>query len=96
MTALKSLLKGKKIIPQIVYGIVDALPFPNLLNPVRSAIKHNPDATLGQVAVLVARKTDPLRLAVALIFSYLIVSGKMTYQTLAGVVDLAERLAKLF
>lgn len=96
MKAIKSLLKGKKLIPQIVFGVVDALPFPNLLNPVRSAIKQNPDATLGQVAVLVARKTDPLRLCVALVFSYLIVSGKMTFETLSGVVKLAERLANLF
>jgi hypothetical protein len=88
MKFLKNLLTGDNKAGQILYGVVDILPFPNVLNIVRAAIKSNPRATASDIAVSVVRKVDWLRLGVGLILSYLYVTGNLTMENVKGVMEI--------
>lgn len=80
MSKLKRFLTGKSKAGQVVYGIVDALPIPNLLNPVRAVLGVNPHATGAEILNVTWGKIDKVRLAVGVFVSYLILSGNMSVE----------------
>jgi hypothetical protein len=75
---LKRFLTGKTRLGQVVYGVVDALPIPNLLNIPRAVLGANPQATSRELLNESWAKIDKVRLAVGVFVSYLILSGNMT------------------
>lgn len=95
MNLLKRILTGKNLVGQLLYGVIDALPIPNVLNPIRAALKATPNATGGDIARLVASKTDWPRLAVALVVSYLIISGRLTLEALTKALDTFNQVLAL-
>ena len=77
MSKLKRLLQGKTKTGQVLYGIVDILPIPNVLNLVRAAMADEPEAKPVRIAQLAWCKVDKVRMAVALVAAYLVVSGNL-------------------
>jgi hypothetical protein len=90
---IKRFLQGKTKAGQVFHGVIDALPFPNILTPVRAVLNEVPDAKLSDIAKRSFDKMDKIRLAVGLTISFLIISGKITPETAEQIIDL---LLKLF
>ena len=88
MKLIKNILQGKNIAGQILYGIADIMPFPNLLNVYRSVIKDRPYLSKWEVTMEVVGRIDIVRFAVAVVLAYLIVSGKLTTQTATEILAL--------
>jgi hypothetical protein len=86
---IRDLITGKSKAGQVLFGVVDILPFPNVLNIVRATLGETPNADAGHIVRSIIRKTDLLRFGVGLVLSYLFVSGKLTAE---NVTFLAEFL----
>lgn len=71
-------LLGKNKAGQVLHGVLDILPFPNLINPLRASVAENPNRSILETIQRSYTKIDAIRLIVALALSYLIVSGKLT------------------
>ena len=91
-TWLGKLVTGKSKAGQILYGVVDVLPFPNLLNPLRSALTDPKNQSIGDVVHAAYSKTDLIRLIVALLCSWAIVTGKITAETAQQVLDILSQV----
>jgi hypothetical protein len=87
-SALKRLIQGKTKLGQVIYGIVDILPFPNVLNLVRASIDQEPNAGAGRIAQITWGKIDKFRLAVSLIALYLVASGQLEIEKARELADL--------
>lgn len=86
-SALGRTILGKNKSGQVLHGIVDILPFPNLLNPLRAAYAENPDRKIGETISRAYTKVDLLRLLTALGLSYLVVSGKLNLEEAQALLD---------
>ena len=86
-TALGRTILGKNKAGQVVHGIVDILPFPNLFNPLRAAYAENPDRKLTETISRAYTKVDLIRLLTALGLSYLIVSGKLSLEEAQAILE---------
>jgi len=84
---LRDLITGKSKAGQVLFGVVDILPFPNVLNIVRATMSETPNADAGFIVRSVIRKTDLLRFGVGLVLSYLFVSGKLTAENVTFLAD---------
>jgi hypothetical protein len=78
----RNLLSGKNKAGEVLFAVVDVMPFPNVLNVVRAALKSNPEATTGEVVKDTLYKTDWLRLSVGVLLSYLYFTGKLTAENI--------------
>ena len=76
--ALGRTILGKNKAGQVFHGVLDILPFPNLINPIRASVAENPNRSLLETIQRSYTKIDAIRLLVALALSYLIVSGNLT------------------
>ena len=92
-TWLGKLITGKSKLGQVIYGVVDVLPFPNLLNPLRAALVDPKNKTVGDIIHAAYSKTDLIRLLVALACSWAIVSGKLTAETAQQILDIFTQIA---
>lgn len=92
MSRIKRFLSGKTKAGQVFYGIVDAFPFPNLLNPLRAALSSNENLKTAELANITWNKIDKVRLAIGLIVSYLIISGKASTETVNDLIDILLKL----
>lgn len=92
MKKLKRFLSGKTKAGQVFYGIVDALPFPNLLNPVRAALSSNENLDTSELVKITWNKIDNVRLVIGLIVSYLIISGKASTETVNELVSILVKI----
>ena len=92
-TFLGKLITGKSKFGQVVYGVVDVLPFPNLLNPLRAALTDPKNKSVGDIVHAAYSKTDLIRLLVALVCSWAIVSGKITPDVAHQILDIFAQIA---
>lgn len=92
MSRFRQFLTGKTRLGQIVYGIVDALPVPNLLNPLRATLDRTPNARISELASVTWGKIDKIRLAIGVLVSWLILSGRATPETIDRLLDVLLRI----
>jgi len=92
MNRFKRFLTGKTRTGQVVYGIVDALPIPNLLNPIRAVIGQSHSAGAKDILAGALAKTDKIRLAISVVVSYLILSGRVSVETINELIDVLIRI----
>lgn len=79
---LKRLIRGENLVGQILYGVIDALPLPNVLNIPRAILKAKPQIDSRDLLLETLRKLDGLRFVVGAVLSYLILSGRLSFETL--------------
>ena len=92
-TFFGKLITGKSKLGQVLYGVVDVLPFPNLLNPLRAALTDPKNRTVGDIIHAAYTKTDLIRLLVALVCSWAIVTGKITPELAQQILDIFTQIA---
>jgi hypothetical protein len=99
---LKRLIRGENLVGQILYGVVDALPLPNILNIPRAILKSRPQIETRDLLLETLRKLDVVRFAVGAVLSYLIITGRLTFEslntwldTLSQVMQFIERITTL-
>ena len=92
ISRLKRFISGKTKLGQVIYGIVDVLPFPNVLNLVRAAIDAEPTAGAGRIASATLAKIDWLRMMVALLSAYLVLSGRVDTQSAGEFADMVLKI----
>lgn len=78
----KNILTGKNKAGEVLFAVADVLPFPNVLNIVRAAVKANPNATAGEIVKDTLYKIDWLRLCVGVVLSYLYFTGQLTAENI--------------
>lgn len=88
MKFIRKTLKGEGIIGQVLYGVADILPFPNLLNVYRSVAKDKPYLSKVEVIREVVFRIDVIRFLVGATLAYLIVTGKITIETAKDILTL--------
>ena len=80
-TAVGRTLTGKNKVGEVMHGVIDALPVPNLLNPLRAAASNPENDTTGEILVDAMGKVDKVRFLVGICVSYGLVTGKLTFET---------------
>jgi hypothetical protein len=88
--SLRKFIQGKNKIGQVFYGIVDSLPVPNLLNPLRAAIDEKPLSSKADIISHAAKKVDKTRLIVSALTAYLVISGKLTLENANAVLEMIK------
>lgn len=88
MKFIKNTLKGKGVVGQLIYGVADLLPFPNVLNVYRAVVKERPYLSRVEVAIEVVGRLDIVRFIPALILAYFIATGKITVETAKDILTL--------
>lgn len=92
LSFFKRLLKGDNLIGQILYGVVDILPFPNLLNIPRAILKDRPEVRTVELLSETFRKMDGIRFIVGAVLSFLILRGHLSLETLAKWLDTLSKV----
>ena len=78
MSKITDTLRGKGIAGQILYGIIDFVNVPNLLNIYRSVKKNTPGLSGKETMVAVLHKLDKIRLLTALTLLAGMIYGMVT------------------
>lgn len=81
---IKRLIAGQNVLGEALFAIVDVLPFPNVLNIPRAILKARPDIETRDLLLETIRKTDTVRLLLGVALSYLILSGRLSFETLTS------------
>jgi hypothetical protein len=80
-TAVGRTLTGKNKAGEVLHGVVDALPVPNLLNPLRAAAADPENDTTAEILTGAMGKVDKVRFLVGMSISYGLVTGRITFET---------------
>jgi len=80
-TALGRTLTGKNTAGEVMHGVIDALPVPNLLNPLRAAAANPVNETTGEILVDAMGKVDKVRFLVGICISYGLITERITFET---------------
>jgi hypothetical protein len=99
---LKRLIAGDGWLGQTLFAVVDVLPFSNILNIPRAILKSRPQIETRDLLLETLRKLDVVRFAVGAVLSYLIITGRLTFEslntwldTLSQVMQFIERITTL-
>jgi len=92
MKLLRAIIAGRNTFGQVLYGVLDALPIPNLLNPARAALKQRPNSTASELLFATIAKTDPWRLVVGVVVSWAILTGRLTWEAIDTFLAVLSRL----
>jgi len=89
-------LTGKTKSGQVLYGIVDSLPVPNLLNIYRASVNEMPNATDGErLKDIFLNRMDLLRFAISVTVSYLIITGKVSLEDIEKYNEVLREVLRL-
>ena len=80
-TAAGRTLTGKNKAGEVLHGVIDALPVPNLLNPLRAAAADPANDTTAEILTGAMGKVDKVRFLVGMSISYGLVTGRITFET---------------
>ena len=80
-TAVGRTLTGKNKAGEVLHGVIDALPVPNLLNPLRAAAADPENDTTAEILSGAMGKVDKVRFLVGICISYGLITGRITFET---------------